>query len=66
MSDGTAIATPEIPRLREIADVLMQARSAPDYSMGSPRALDHLLTHVVAALEDIDARLAVLEASAAA
>lgn len=38
-------------RLTEIRDVLLQARDAPDYNIGSPRALDHLLVHVVALID---------------
>jgi hypothetical protein len=56
------VSFPEMSRLQEIARVLLEARNAPDYNIGSPRAIDHLLTHVVAALEDIDMRLKAMEA----
>ena len=38
-------------RLKEIRDVLLLARDEPDYNIGSPRALDHLLVHVVALID---------------
>lgn len=38
-------------RLKEIRDVLLLARDAPDYNIGSPRALDHLLVHVVGLID---------------
>jgi len=40
-------------RLKEIRDVLMVARNEPDYNIGSPRAIDHLLCHLVAAIDAI-------------
>ncbi len=39
--------------LNEIKDVLREARYNPHYSMGSPQAIDHLLMHVVYAIEAI-------------
>ena len=60
------VQIPSVSRLQEIASVLLEARNAPDYNVGSPRALDHLLTHVVGALEDIDMRLKALETARAA
>jgi hypothetical protein len=38
-------------RLQEIKVVLLRAREAPDYNMGTPRAIDHLLVHVVALID---------------
>jgi len=38
-------------RLTEIRDVLLLARDAPDYNMGTPRAIDHLLVHLVAVID---------------
>ncbi|MBY5821462.1 hypothetical protein [Rhizobium leguminosarum] len=40
-------------RLKEIRDVLLVARNEPDYNIGSPRAIDHLLCHLVAAIDAI-------------
>jgi len=36
-----------VEKLNELKDVLLKAREAPDYCVGSPRAIDHLLMHVV-------------------
>lgn len=38
-------------RLNEIRYVLLKSRDTAEYNMGSPRALDHLLVHVVALIE---------------
>lgn len=40
-------------RLAEIKAVLLEARNTPDYNIGSPRALDHLLVHVVAIIDEL-------------
>lgn len=42
-----------IKEMKEIRDILLQARNDPEYNMGSPRALDHLLVHVVGIIECI-------------
>lgn len=66
MAEFTPVDIPAISRLREIGSVLILARTNPHYVRGTPDAIDHLATHVVAALEDIDARLTALEARTAA
>lgn len=43
----------DIKSLHEIKDVLREARYNPHYSIGSPQAIDHLLMHVVYAIEAI-------------
>jgi hypothetical protein len=38
-------------RLKEIHDILLNARSHPQYQIGSPDAIDHLLVHVVGIIQ---------------
>jgi hypothetical protein len=42
---------PASERLKEIRDVLLEARYTTDYNIGSPAALYHLLVHVVALID---------------
>lgn len=45
------------PSLHGIKNVLLKARNETDYNIGSPAALDHLLVHVVYAIEAFEAEL---------
>jgi len=40
-------------RTREIRKVLLEARDNPNYAIGSPAAIDHLLVHVVALIDEL-------------
>lgn len=41
-------------RLKEIREVLIEARKTPDYDIASPRAFDNLVVHVIAAIEEME------------
>jgi len=38
-------------RLKEIHDILLNAKNHPQYQIGSPDAIDHLLVHVVGIIQ---------------
>ncbi len=42
-----------VEQLAGIKDALLKARYEPDYCAGTPRAIDHLLMHVVYLIEAI-------------
>jgi len=49
------------PSLHKIKNVLLKARNETDYNIGSPAALDHLLVHVVYAIEAFEEEIKIQE-----
>jgi hypothetical protein len=41
-------------RLRELREVLIEARKSVDYDIASPRAFDHLVTHIIALIAELE------------